>query len=196
MHLSFRRVLNDDLVFETFRRSSNVARNFGPWYRKLFIMYHVFTYIGSGFNNQTWSILVHLYPLTYINLHVKYGSNPFWIKKNMKTNYFSLGGGGGGGVGEGGVLGPLYTIHGHRGHQNISKCRPHYSGEICTTSEPQLKNSFSYIWGKNVLFVQFWLFERSWGGGSGWTYLAIQLSFHPYLCTCEISKQSDKNFLS
>ena len=27
-------------------------------------------------------------------------------------------------------------------------------------------------------------------------YLAFQLSSHPYLCTCEIKKQSDKTFLS
>ena len=30
---------------------------------------------GGGFNNQTGPILVHIYPLIYINLHVKYGSN-------------------------------------------------------------------------------------------------------------------------
>ena len=30
---------------------------------------------GGGFHNQTGSILVHIYPLIYINLHVKYGSN-------------------------------------------------------------------------------------------------------------------------
>ena len=30
---------------------------------------------GGGFNNQTGSILVHIYPLIYINLDVKYGSN-------------------------------------------------------------------------------------------------------------------------
>ena len=30
---------------------------------------------GGGFNNQTGRILVHIYPLIYINLHVKYGSN-------------------------------------------------------------------------------------------------------------------------
>ena len=42
---------------------------------------------GSGFNNQTGSILVHLYPLIYINLHVKYGSNPF---SNMEAIHFEL----------------------------------------------------------------------------------------------------------
>ena len=30
---------------------------------------------GEGFNNQTGPILVHSYPLFYINLHVKYRSN-------------------------------------------------------------------------------------------------------------------------
>ena len=33
-------------------------------------------------------------------------------------------------------------------------------------------------------------------GSSDWAYLAFQLSSHPYLCTCEIRKQSDKKFLS
>ena len=34
------------------------------------------------------------------------------------------------------------------------------------------------------------------GGGmqwSDWTYIAFQLSPHPYLCTCKIRKQYDKN---
>ena len=117
------------LYGDQYIKINNVGHHRKRYSLLCYIMHHVFTYIGSGFNNQTGSILVHLYPLTYINLHVKYGSNPFLIKiQNMKTNYFSLGGGGG-------VPGPLYKIHGHRGHQNISKCRPHYSGEICTTSE-------------------------------------------------------------
>ena len=29
---------------------------------------------GGGFNNQTGPILVYIYPLFYINLHVKYRS--------------------------------------------------------------------------------------------------------------------------
>ena len=49
---------------------------------------------GTGpSNNQTGPILVHIYPLIYINLHVKYGSNlirTFWVKiQNMKKkNHF------------------------------------------------------------------------------------------------------------
>ena len=31
---------------------------------------------------------------------------------------------------------------------------------------------------------------------SDWAYLAFQLSSHPYPCTCQIRKQSDKKFLS
>ena len=31
--------------------------------------------VGVGFNKQNWLILSHIYPLIYINLHVKYGSN-------------------------------------------------------------------------------------------------------------------------
>ena len=39
---------------------------------------------GEGFNNQTGPILVHIYPLFYINLHAKYRSNIFKIKKVLK----------------------------------------------------------------------------------------------------------------
>ena len=41
---------------------------------------------------------------------------------------------------------------------------------------------------KNVYFGLF--------RGPDWAYLAFQLSSHPYLCTCQIRKQSDKKFLS
>ena len=42
---------------------------------KFFICENIFGYLGSGggggggFNNQTGPILVHIYPLIYINLH-------------------------------------------------------------------------------------------------------------------------------
>ena len=55
---------------------------------------------GGGFNNQTGPILVHIYPLFYINLHVKYKSN--MIKKNC------------------GHVGSLHKIKGYQGHQNVS----------------------------------------------------------------------------
>ena len=46
--------------------------------------------------------------------------------------------------------------------------------------------------------VYFGIFRGPWGGlqWSDWAYLAFQLSSHPYLCTCQIRKQSDKKFLS
>ena len=91
------------------------------------------------------------------------------------------------------------------GHQNDSKCRPHHSGDICTTREnkgKQLKTGFSYM-GQNVtgnLIFFFLLFEGPWGP----SMIRLCLSCFPanppppppYLCTCEIRKQSDKNFLS
>ena len=57
----------------------------------------------------------------------------------------------------------------------------------------QLKTSFSYM-GQNM--PKKWLFEGPLGGlqWSDWAYLAFQLSSHPYLCTCEIRKQSDQKY--
>ena len=92
---------------------------------------NIFGYLGGrGINNQTGSILVHIYPLIYINLHVRHGSyliRTFGVKiKNMKKKNCGGPGARGGG---------LHNIHGHWGHQDISKCRPHHSGDICTTIE-------------------------------------------------------------
>ena len=141
-----------------------------------------------SFNNQTGPILVHIYPLFNNNLHVKYRSNlirTFWVKiKNMKKKKSHVG--------------LLHKIQGYQGHQNVSKCKPHHSGEICTTRGNNLKTSFSFM-GQNVIFFYILgLFLGPWEGlqWSDWAYLAFQLSSHPYLCTCEIRKQSDKNFLS
>ena len=54
---------------------------------------------GGGVNNHTGSILVHIYPLIYINLHVKYGRNlirTFGVKiKNMNKKNLFWGGHGG-----------------------------------------------------------------------------------------------------
>ena len=36
---------------------------------------------GWPFNNQTGPILLPRYPLTYVNLHAKYGNNPIRIFK-------------------------------------------------------------------------------------------------------------------
>ena len=63
-----------------------------------------------------------------------------------------------------------------------------------------LKTHFSFMGQNAKKNVYFGLFGGPWGGWglqwSDWAYLAFQLSSHPYLCTCEIRKQSDKKFLS
>ena len=48
-----------------------------------------------------------------------------------------------------GHVGPLHKIQGYQGHQNISKRRPHHSGDICTTRGNNLKTIFSFM-GQNV----------------------------------------------
>ena len=134
---------------------------------------------GGGFNNQTGPILVHIYPLFNNNLHVKY-------RKHYDKILFFLA-----------HVGPVHKIQGEQGHRNISKCRPHHSGDICTTRGNNLKTSFSYTSQNVKQYVYFGLFWGPWGGGqcSDCAYLAFQLSSHPYLCTCQIRKQSDKKSL-
>ena len=105
----------------------------------------------EGFNNQT-EPMVHIYPPFNNNLHVKYRSNlirTFWVKiKNMKFNFFR------------GHVGPLHKIQGYQGHQNVSKRRPHHSGDICTTRGNNLKTIFSFM-GQNVKKIIIW---GPWGG--------------------------------
>ena len=139
---------------------------------------NIFHYLGArgggNFNNQTGPILVHIYPLIYINLHVQYGSNlrrTFWvIIKNMKkinTNFIFFGVN----------LGPFVKSRGSGG----TKCQ-----KMQTSSQwrPYVQQ------GKKIenQFVYFWLFEGPCGAPqwSDWAYLASQLSSHPYLRTCEI----------
>ena len=54
-----------------------------------------------------------------------------------------------------GHVGPLHKIQGYQGHRNVSKCRPHHSGDICTTRG----NNLFFIYGpkcyKNVYFGLF-----------------------------------------
>ena len=99
---------------------------------------NIFGYMRARVNNQTGRILVHIYPLFNNNLHVKYRSNlirTFWVKiKNMKKINF---------ICFQGHVGPLHKIQGYQGHQNVSKCRPHHSGDICTIRVSNLKTSFS-----------------------------------------------------
>ena len=78
------------------------------------------------------------------------------------------------------------------------KCRSHHSGDICTTRGNNLKTSFSFM-GQNVKkMYNLGLFWGPWEGlqWSDWAYFALQLSSHPYICACEIRKQSDKIVLS
>ena len=101
---------------------------------------------GRGFNNQTGPILVHIYPLFYINLHVKYRSNmmkTFWVLRYKKNH-----------------VGPLHKLQGHR---NVSKCSPHHIGDICTTRGNNLKTSFSYM-SQNVKKGIFWGYLGGPGG--------------------------------
>ena len=59
-----------------------------------------------------------------------------------------------------GHVGPLHKIQGYQGHQNVSKCRPHHSGDICTTRRNNLKTSFSFM-GQNV--KEMYILGLFWG---------------------------------
>ena len=67
---------------------------------------------GGGFNKQTGSILVHIYPLTFMLIYSQYGDNliTFCVKiQNMKTSksfIFGVLGGGG-----------LHKMQGYIGYQ-------------------------------------------------------------------------------
>ena len=41
---------------------------------------------GWPINNRTWPILLPSYPLTYINLHIKYGSNTISENDEMSAD--------------------------------------------------------------------------------------------------------------
>ena len=67
---------------------------------------------GGSFNNQTGPILVHIYPLFYINLHIKYRSNIIknllsFKKKIKKKNELFF-------IFFGGLLGPYIKFRGTR----------------------------------------------------------------------------------
>ena len=100
---------------------------------------------GGGFNIQTGPILVHIYPPFNNNLHVKYRSN-------LIRTFFR------------GHVGPLHKIQGYQGHQNVSKRRPHHSGDIFTTRGNNLKTIFSFM-GQNVKKMHILgVFWGPWGG--------------------------------
>ena len=62
----------------------------------------------------------------------------------------------------------------------------------------QFEGQFFIYEPKCKINVYFGLFRGPWRGlqWSDWAYLAFQLSSHPYLCTYQIRKQSEKKFLS
>ena len=107
---------------------------------------------GGGFNIQTEPILVHIYPPFNNNLHVKYRSNlirTFWVKiKNMKKikliTFFR------------GHVGPLHKIQGYQGHKNVSKRRPHHSGDIWTTRGNNLKTIVNKMHILGVFWGPWW----------------------------------------
>ena len=70
-----------------------------------------------------------------------------------------------------GPVGPLHKIQGYRGHQNVSKCRPHHSGDICITRGNNWKPVF-HILAKMWQMYIFWLFEGSWAIRSGYFKLS------------------------
>ena len=98
------------------------------------------------------------------------------------------------------MLGPYHAYIKSRG-TGAPKCQ-----QMQTSSQwrhmynkgKQFENQF-FIYGpkckKKYILGLFW---GPWGGlqWSDWAYLAFQLSSHPYLCTCEIRKQSDKKLLN
>ena len=94
------------------------------------------------------------------------------------------------------LLGP-YINPGVPGVPNCQKIATSSQWRHMDTKGKQFENQF-FIYGlkcnKNVYV---WLFKGPWGGLQwyDWVYLAFQLSSHPYICTCQIRKQSDKTFV-
>ena len=96
------------------------------------------------------------------------------------------------------MLGPYIKSRGTRGTKMSANADLITVETLCTTRGNDLKTSFSFM-SQNVNKIYILgLFWGPWGGlqWSDWAYLAFQLSSHPCLCTCELRKQSDKQFLS
>ena len=56
----------------------------------------------------------------------------------------------------------LHKIHTYRGHQNVSKCRSHHSGDICTEGKT-LENQVFISGVKMYIFINLY-FNTSYGG--------------------------------
>ena len=96
------------------------------------------------------------------------------------------------------MLGPYIKSRGTRG-TTMSANADLITVETYVQPGKTIENQF-FIYGpkckQNCIFLGIW---EALGGPSmnrqGRAYPAFQLSSHPYLCTCEIRKQSDKNFI-
>ena len=102
--------------------------------------------------------MVHIYPLLYINLHVKHGSNlirTFWVKIQIMNKTFNCFRGHGG---------PLHKIQRYRGHQNVGKCRPHQLETYVDYTRENINNQF-FIHGPEYEYknVNFLIFRGPWG---------------------------------
>ena len=95
------------------------------------------------------------------------------------------------------MLGPYIKSRGTRATEMSSNAAL-ITMETYVQQGKQFENQF-FRYEPNVqINVYFGLFRGPLGGlqWSDWPYLAFQLSSHPYPCTCQIRKQSEKKFLS
>ena len=127
-------------------------RPYLPIYGPVWLHWPYFTVLAHNnqLNNQTKPILAHIYPLIYINLHVKYGKyliRTFWVKiQNMKIYFYFFGvRGGGGGV---------HKIQG----TGTPKCQQMHISS-------QWRHIHTYIWENNFFFKC--IFLAIWGALGG-----------------------------
>ena len=98
---------------------------------------NIFGYLGArgaliSRPGQSWFTSTLSFILIYMSYMFSNLIRTFWVQiKNMKKERFFRG-----------HVGPLHKIQGYRGHQNVSKCRPHHNGDICTTMEDNCKPVF------------------------------------------------------
>ena len=141
---------------------------------------------GGVFNNQTGPILVHIYPLLNNNVHVQYRSNLIRTLRVQIQFFFGV------------MLGPYIKSRGTRvtgmsANADLTTVETY----VQQVKGKQFENQF-FIYGPKCYFFIVWAI---WGALRGFSIIRIGLySFpaisHPYLCTCQIRKQSDKEFLS
>ena len=96
------------------------------------------------------------------------------------------------------MLGPYIKSRGTRATEMSSNAALITMETYVQQGETIWKPVFSDTSQNVQINVYFGLFRGPLGGlqWSDWPYLAFQLSSHPYPCTCQIRKQSEKKFLS